>query len=262
MSPIDLFQWWNLVFDLPFVAALIPLLLQATGAAHLGHGGHGVHVDHGGGLQGHHVHVPHFGHHHVEAGVHTAPAAHAGHELVHHAHAHTEHHVQSPGLLSRALGLLGVGKVPIMMVFSSFSFVWGFTGVVANLFFSKVLPVPALFVWPSIGVSLVSSLCFTSMLSQGFARLMPSVETYGTSQETLVGKIGHSLYEINATSGAAVVVDNYSVRVQIKCRTEGVQVIPRGAKVALMRYEEQSQTFFVRQATEALDGSSIPKLLN
>ena len=261
MSLIDLFQWWNLIFDLPFVAALIPLLLQATGAAHLGHGGHGVHIDHGGGLHGHHVQLPHFGHH-IEAGVHTAPAPHAVHEVVHHAHAHTGHHAESSGLLSRSLGLLGIGKVPIMMVFSSFSFVWGFTGVVSNLFFSKVLLFPALFIWPSIGVSLLSSFCLTSVLSQGFARLMPSVETYSTSREELVGKIGHALYEINAGSGAAVVLDNYSNRVQIKCRTEDAQAIPRGAKVTLMRYEEQSQTFFVRPATEALDSSSTQKLLN
>jgi hypothetical protein len=165
-------------------------------------------------------------------------------------------------MLSRALGLLGIGKVPIMMVFSSFSFVWGFTGVMANLFFSKVLPVPALFIWPSVGASLLSSLCFTSALSQGFARLMPSVETYSTSQEELVGKTGRALYEISANSGAAVVVDKYSVRIQIKCRTEDAVSIPHGAKVALMRYDESSQTFFVRSVVEVLEGGSIQKLLN
>lgn len=259
MSPIDLLQWWNLIFDLPFVAALIPLLLQATGAAHLGHAGHGVHVGHL-GLHGHHVHVPHFGHHHIEAGAHAPSVVHAGHEIAPHAHIHAEHHAEGPGILSRALGLLGIGKVPIMMAFSSFSFVWGFTGVVCNLFFSKVLPVPMLFIWPSIGVSLISSLFLTSALSQGFARLMPSVETYTTSREELVGKIGCALYEVNAGSGAAVVLDNYSNRVQIKCRTEDAESIPRGAKVALMRYEEKSQTFFVRQATEVLDDSLSKQL--
>jgi GTP cyclohydrolase I len=93
------------------------------------------------------------------------------------------------------------------------------------------------------------------------ARLMPSVDTYSTSQEELVGRIGHALYEIDSHSGAAVVVDGYSVRIQIKCRTEDGTVIPHSAKVALMRYDESNQTFFVRQVIEALDGSPTPKLL-
>jgi hypothetical protein len=140
-----------------------------------------------------------------------------------------------------------------MMVFSSFCFVWGFTGLVSNQLFAKVFPLPGLFILPSLGISLATSLLLTSVLSQGIARLMPSVETYLTSREDLLGKTGRALYEINQASGAAVVLDNESNRVQIKCRIEAEdrQIIPRGASVALMRYDEQSETFFVRPAGDA-----------
>jgi hypothetical protein len=259
MSLIDLLQWWNLVFELPFIAALIPLLLQAIGAAHLGHGGHDVHLGHGlahGGF--HHHDLPHLPQHHVEAASH-GPAGHDMHTAVaHHGHAQTEHHAESPGLLSRALGLLGIGKVPFMTVFSSFCFVWGFTGIMSNQLIGRLIPVPAVFIWPSVGVALVSSLVLTSGLSNVFYRLMPSVESYGTPLEELTGRTGHALYEINSQAGAAVVLDDKNNRLQVKCSTENAQVIPRGAKITLMRYDEETQTFFVCAAAHSQARAGMP----
>lgn len=246
MQVIDLLQWWNLIFDLPFVAALIPLLLQATGAAHFGHSAHGVHMGHA-GLHGHHLHLPHLGHHAVGAAdAHVAAPAHAAAAPGHAPAAHAAHHAESPGMLSRALGILGIGKVPIMMVFSSFCFVWGFTGLAANLLLASAFAAPALFILPSMGIALASSLLLTGLLSQGVSKVMPSVDTYTTSREGFLGKIGHSLYEINHTSGAAVVLDNESNRVQIKCRTEAEgAVIPRGQSLSVSRYDEQAGMFVV-----------------
>jgi hypothetical protein len=45
----DLFQWWNLIFTLPFSVGMLPLLLQAMGAARLSRVGHEVY------LAGHHL---------------------------------------------------------------------------------------------------------------------------------------------------------------------------------------------------------------
>jgi hypothetical protein len=251
MHPVDLLQWWNLIFDLPFVAALIPLLMQATGAAHFGHGGHGIHLGHvHGGPAGHHFHI---GHHHVEvAAPQAAPAAAApAHAAAGHpqaGHQAAPHGSQSPSAVSRALSLLGIGKVPIMMVFSSFCFLWGFSGLAANLLLAPVFGLPALFILPSMGIALVSSVVLTGALSQGVAKLMPSVETYTTPREGFLGKTGHALYEIDGRSGAAVVLDNESNRVQIKCRTEDEgTVIPRGHSLSVARYDEQKDMFVVRE---------------
>jgi len=250
MHPVDLLQWWNLIFDLPFVAALIPLLMQATGAAHFGHGGHGVHLGHlHGGPAGHHFHL---GHHHLEAAApHAAPAAAPAHAAAGHpqaAHQAATHGSGNPSAISRALSLLGIGKVPIMMVFSSFCFLWGFTGLAANLLLAPAFALPALFILPSMGIALVSSLVLTGALSQGISKVMPSVDTYTTPRAGFLGKTGHALYEINATSGAAVVLDNESNRVQIKCRTdqEGT-VIPRGHSLSVEWFDEQKEMFVVRE---------------
>src|SRR5579864_9754861 len=139
----DLFQWWNLVFTLPFGVGLLPLLLQAAGAAHFGHGGHAVH------LGQHHVphasghHLPHLEHAQVAAHGHVAPPAH-GTTPHTEATAGTHSHPETP---ARLLGILGIGKVPIMLVFSIFCTIWGVTGVAANAFFSKILRAPAVYVW-------------------------------------------------------------------------------------------------------------------
>jgi hypothetical protein len=253
MHSIDLLQWWNLIFDLPFVAALIPLLLQATGAAHFGHSGHGVHIGHAGGLHGHHihlphVHLPHLGHHHVESGgtqvAHAAtaqPAVHTGA-----AHPAPAHHSESPGPIARALGLLGIGKAPIMLVFSCFSFTWGFTGLVANQLLARALPLPGVFIFFSMGIAFASSALLTGVFSQGVSKLMPSVETYTTAKSEFVGKTGRALYTIDGKSGAAVVLDNDSNRVQIKCHTEeGAPALPKGQSLSVSRYDEQCDMFVV-----------------
>jgi hypothetical protein len=249
MHAIDLLQWWNLIFDLPFVAALIPLLLQATGAAHFGHSGHGLHLGHAGGLHGHHIHLPHphlphLGHHAGSGGAHAAapqPVAHTGA-----AHPAPAHHSESPGPIARALSLLGIGKAPIMLVFSSFCFTWGFTGLAANQLLARTLPLPGVSIFFSMGIAFASSVLLTGAVSQGISKLMPSVETYTTTKDEFVGKTGHALYTIDGRCGAAVVLDNESNRVQIKCHTEeSAPAIPKGQSVSVWRYDEQRDMFVV-----------------
>src|SRR5262249_8412356 len=102
----DLFQWWNLIFTLPFGIGLLPLLLQAVGAVPFSHGlGHLPHI---GGS-----HLPH----HVAAHGHAPSAAPAAHAPAHatatagtHAHAASTHahaastHAHAAGTHARAAG--------------------------------------------------------------------------------------------------------------------------------------------------------------
>src|SRR5262249_32175202 len=127
----DLFQWWNLIFTLPFGIGLLPLLLQAVGAVHFSHGGH-VHLPHAGGS---HLHQHAAAHGHAPS---AAPAAHghapsatpAAHAPAHApARAGTHAHAQARQGPARVLSLLGIGKVPIMLIFTIFCLIWGATGV-------------------------------------------------------------------------------------------------------------------------------------
>jgi len=164
------------------------------------------------------------------------------------------HHSESHGPIARALGLLGIGKAPIMLVFSSFSFTWGFTGLVANQLLARALPLPGVFIFFSMGIAFASSALLTGIVSQGVSKVMPSVETYTTSKNEFVGKTGHALYAIDGKSGAALVLDNESNRVQIKCRTEdGAPAIPKGQSLSVSRYDEQRDMFVV-EALALSDG--------
>ena len=134
---MDLLQWWNLVFLLPAVAALLYLLLLALGALPA-EGDHGdIHLEPGDA--------------HFEPGLHVE--IHGTHFEIHPHDViddipHGEHHDTDP--FRGALSLIGVGRIPLSLVLMSFLFLWGFFGWAANQFFASVLPSPALFIWPSL----------------------------------------------------------------------------------------------------------------
>lgn len=248
----DLFQWWNLIFTLPFGIGLLPLMLQAVGAVHFSHSGP-AHLPHIGGH-----HLPHLGHAHVAAQGH-APSA-AAHGTAHApAAAHTHAHAETAQTPSRVLTLLGIGKVPIMLVFSIFCLIWGVTGVAGNQVFSQVLRVPGLYVWPSAVCAFLVAYFTTGGLSQWISHLMPEVETYGTDEERLVGRTAQAAYELSAKAGSAFLLDDQQNRVQVRCRTHDGTTIPRGAEVLLLEYDPKSRIFTVVQLQRETPVTANPR---
>lgn len=252
----DLFQWWNLIFTLPFGVGMLPLLLQAMGTAHFSRAGHAVH------LAGHHLphaggnHLSHLGNGHVSAGV--APGhstslstanAHPAQTLTatHTQSAHGPTHAPTEGLhiVSRLFSILGVGKVPLMLVLSIFCLIWGAAGLAANQIFAMVLRTPALYVWPSMVCAFLVSYASTSALSQLISRIMPQLETYGTEEELLVGRIARAAYDLGASPGSAFLLDDQQNRIQVRCRTHDGSVIPGGAELLLLEYDAPSRIFTV-----------------
>jgi Inner membrane protein YqiJ, N-terminal len=258
----DLFQWWNLIFTLPFGVGMLPLLLQAMGAVHLSHAGHEIH------LAGHHLphsggdHLSHLGnshatiHGHVSAGVAPGHSTSLSTANTHPAPTHTATDTQSThepahaptgglDLLSRLFSILGIGRVPLMLVLSIFCLIWGAAGVAANQIFATVLRTPALYVWPSMICAFLISYASTSGLSQLISRMMPQLETYGTEEELLVGRIARAAYDLGARPGSAFLVDDQQNRIQVRCRTHDGSVIPRGAELLLLEYDPPSRIFTV-----------------
>jgi hypothetical protein len=245
----DLFQWWNLIFTLPFAIGLIPFLLQAAGASLFAHGVHHVHMGH---------HLPHPGHSSVAAHAHVSPSASGAHaQPAAGPHAHSE----APGISSRLLGMLGIGKVPIMLLLSIFCLIWGLTGVAANQIFSHILRAPAAYVAPSAFLAFLVSYFSTGALSQWISTVMPEVETYGTDEEELVGRIARAAYELSARPGSAFLLDDRQNRVQVRCRTHDGSTIPRGAEVLLLEYHPPSRIFTVaRLQREESPAGAQPRL--
>jgi len=269
----DLFQWWNLIFSLPFGIGVLPLLFQAIGAAHLGQGhlhlghhdlhlgdhhlhlGHGHDIAHGGHMPTHAL--PAHGHDTALSAHHAAP--HAGHDAGTNAHAHP-HAEDGQGFFSRLFGFMGIGKVPIMLVFSIFMLIWGGTGLVANQIFAPVLKLPALYAWPSMLCAGIISYFSTSAVAGLINRLMPQYESYGTSEELLVGRVAEASYALDGRPGSAFLLDDNNNRVLVRCKTHDGSVIPRGEKVLLLEYDPTSRVYTVTRFQPELPSNSQPQL--
>ena len=245
----DLFQWWNLIFTLPFGIGLLPLLLQAVGAVHFGHGGP-AHLSHVGGN-----HIPH----HVPAHSGAPSAAPAAHGPAHApAMAGTHAHADAQQAPARVLSILGIGKVPIMLLFSIFCLIWGATGIVGNQVFSMILRSSALYVWPSMLCALLVASSTTGGLASWISRLMPDTETYGTDEQLLVGCTAQAAYELSARTGSAFLLDDQQNRIQVRCRTHDGSTIPRGAEVLLLEYDAKSRIFTVVRFQRETPPANVP----
>lgn len=237
MTLAELFQWWNLLFVLPFGVALLLTLLQATGALHLGRIGYGFHFGHHGHL-GRDFHADH-------SGQATASEAQTGNDYGTGHHADPGHQLGfGSRLMNASFGLLGFGKAPFMVVLSSFCLTWGFVGLMANKVFGNILP-PEIFIWLTMLIALTVATVSTGLLARGIARFMPSTESYGTRENDFTGKTGKAITKISSTDGSVATFDNYHNRVELKCRTDGDEVIPYGSEVVLLYYDEETRRYIV-----------------
>jgi membrane protein implicated in regulation of membrane protease activity len=213
---MDLLQWWNLVFLLPALAALLYLLLLAFGA--MPGEGHDLHP--GGHVELHHDH----------------DLAHGDGDPFH-----------------GALNLIGVGRVPLSLLLMSFGLLWGFFGWLGVQIFRGVLVTPALFIWPAAVLALIGSTVFTSVLARGLGRLMPSTESYGAGARELVGRVADVRYSLTESAGTVQTYDRLGSLHEVPARVlPGETAIPAGARVILWRFDEQAGAYLALQ-DEAID---------
>lgn len=229
---MDLLQWYNLIFLLPLGWPVMYVLMMAFGLSwgetdadvepELDAGTDvGVEADVEGDVDAD-----------VEADVEgDAGAGHALHEA---------------GAIERVLTFFGVGKVPVSILVMSFCFLWAFAGMGCNWLLGKNAGGAAGVVWVSVAVAGMVSMIGTRWFAKVLGRLIPSVETYGTSKRELIGLQGEVLYEITADSGNARLRDEYGNLRDVSCRVSpGEPNIPVGVKVVLLRYDKAADAFAV-----------------
>ena len=205
-----LLEWWNLVFVLPFLLGIGYYLVLATGTVALDHD-HDADVD-----------VDHDG---VE-------------------HAVGSEHPSAGGLL-HVLSLLGVGRVPLSIVLTTFCLVWGFVGYASNQLLGERLPA-SVFPWISLVAAAVAAFVFTRSFAGLLARLVPRTQSYGVARGDLQGRVGRVRFTVTETFGAAVVADQYNFPHEVDCRVRpGEPPIPVGANVYLTEYDPERNLFFV-----------------
>src|SRR3989338_6093227 len=122
------------------------------------------------------------------------------------AHAHDVH---DRGFMSRALSLFGIGRVPLSIILTTASLLWGGVGLAAGFlaepalgvgFISGVLAVAAAWLTMTVG---------TGSLARLVARVMPTSETYRVTKRDLIGRTGTMLFPIAPQSTGYVQVNDH-----------------------------------------------------
>lgn len=252
MSVSDLLQWWNLIYAVPLVVSLVWIAATVIAGAH-GDGGH----SHGAGHAVHDVahgvenaigHALHHGAGHDVGHGHADDAGHAGDASHSHGQSHDDTRtISATGLLFL---VLGIGQVPVTLLIGIFMLCWGAFGLFANQLLSAGVKYPALYIWPSVGITLGVSLVLTRCLSAVVGRLIPPTETFGVTRLELVGSIGKTVFATTQTAGTVDIKDTYGTvhRVQAKAE-DGAEPIPTGTEVMVLDFDEDDKRYVVRVST-------------
>ncbi len=146
------------------------------------------------------------------------------------------------------LSILGLGRVPLSIVLTTFGLLWGVIGWFAVRTFKAMWPEPGTFIWPSLAVTLVGAGLITRLAVSLLARILPRTESYGAGTRELVGRLADTRYAVSATAGSVQVYDQYGTLHEVPARVlPGESAIPAGTRVVLWRYDEKASAYLVTQ---------------
>ncbi len=198
----ELLRWENLVFLLPLIGTVCYLILFASGLG----GGKDIDTDH---------------------------------DLDH--HIDHDHDFEHGGILYNLLSVLGIGRVPVSIVFMSMGFIWGFGGYACNRLYGNVSL--------SLAVACLSALVGTSLISLIVGKLMPKVQSFAVTNQQLVGQVGLVLNEVTPTSGTVRVRDTHGSILDIPARVRtGESNVPKDTRVCLTQFDSAQCAFLISRA--------------
>ncbi|MBI2483361.1 DUF1449 family protein [Candidatus Uhrbacteria bacterium] len=224
------FAWQNIIFLIPLVFGVLMVLAQALGL----HGDGDTDADHD-----------------------VAHDAHVGHE--HDGSSSEQHHdTHHEGFAAKALGLLGVGRVPMSTILASLGLLFGGVGIGINRMLESILPVPIVYGMISVAVASVAAFMGTGFMARLIARVLPKTETYSLRKEGLVGRTGELLFGIKpGQEGVLLVRDPSGSPHQVTARLERAdQFLPKEAKVLITGYEPEGNWYHVVPESALFEGRS------
>ncbi len=260
MSAELMLAWWNLLFIVPFLLALLYLAVYAVSGVTFGDGdvemAGDLHADLGGDL---HADVDHDFDggvdHDLDGGIDHDVDGDMDHDLE--GDADGDAHLETNGggssaavhelpLHLSAMSWLGLGRVPLSILLMVLLITWGVIGFIANVILMPVMPWPWMSVLGSLPAAAIGSLFITRNVVRLVARWMPTMETYARRTGELVGTAGEAIYDINQEFGMASVRDSRGDLFQVACRVyPDDKPIGKGAKVLLVDYNDDQKWFFV-----------------
>lgn len=234
-----LLEWQHLVFLIPLFFGMLLVSGSLTGL--IGHGD----VDH-------EFHVAEADHdvagdadHDVEQ-----DPMHAAHVVApeQHTEAHGHHDLHDRGLVAKTLSLLGIGRVPLSIILTTASFLWGGIGMAVSFVVEPVLGIGFVSGGIAVVVAWFAMTVGTGSLARLIARVMPSSETYRITKRDLIGRTGTALFAIASQSSGYVQVNDHEGnlhQVRVCVRDEE---IPKGSTVLLYQYDHEEDLYFARSA--------------
>ncbi len=261
-----LVAWWNLIYTIPFLLAVVYLGIYAVSGLTFGEHDADFDTDADGDINADHD---------LDADADLD----ADHDLDHdlHADADTDHDTDhdaeaedgqtvatQPARLGsstgdqitsfdapfylKTLSWLGLGRVPMSIVLMVLMLSWGAIGFIVNRLLEGFLPSGALALVGSIPLAGLGSAGLTRLVVRGMGRWLPTSETNAEPWEKLVGCAGEALYDIDHGFGLATVRNRRGDLFQVPVRVyEHKSPLPKGARVLLVDYDSVKKHFYVTE---------------
>lgn len=145
------------------------------------------------------------------------------------------------------LSFIGVGKVPMLVVFLILFVTVGLLGWLLNGVIQSVIgSFPGLLILLTLPVATVSGAVFTSRVARLIGNLVPPLTTTASRAQALVGMTGTvtSPY-VDHVYGQVHLRDLGSTLISVFAITEDGEAIPRGEKVLLVSYDAAGRRYQV-----------------
>jgi len=253
----SLLAWANVPFVVALGVAVGFALLQMTGLLGLLAGG----GDHEGDAD-----------HDVDGGHDADADADGGHDADHDAeheadHDHDADHDadqdEAPGLGQQLLAGLGVGKVPLSIIWQTYAAAFGFAGVAANtVYLSRTGALPAHNLAWTLPGALLFGYATTRLLARAVGRIVADPRQEATTRRQLVGHSGVVIStRIDAEFGEVRLKDKTGHMLRVICRTRDDRPIPEGREVVVVDWDREGDRLYVAplDAYDEPPGPGAPK---
>jgi membrane protein implicated in regulation of membrane protease activity len=224
-----LLAWANVPFLVALGVAVGFALLQMTGLLSLLAGG------------GDHDHD-----HDVDGG-HEGDAD-ADHEAdADHDHDHDADHEQGPGLGRELLAGLGVGQVPLSIIWQTYAVAFGFAGIAGNFVYAAGAgELPAVNLVGTVPAAAIFAYGVTRLLSRALGRVVADPRQEATTRLELVGHAGVVISSrIDAEFGEVRIKDKTGHTLRVICRTRDDRPIAEGREVVIVDWAREGDRLYV-----------------
>jgi len=258
-----LFAWYNVIFIVPFVVAMLYVGIYAVTGLTFGDAevdadadvDADAHVE----MEGH---VEGAGHFESDADADADADIDADADVDADAHVEADTHLEghaddgavAPGsVLAGVLSFLGIGRVPLSLTLMVLLLCWGMIGVIANMVLWEKYQNETVVAAISIPLAFVGSLLCSRLLTAVMVRWFPTHESYIQRRHELLGAIGEVILPIDSNFGMAAVRDDNHDLFHVACRANAIQQpLEKGTKVKLIAYNGKQKLYYVAQYDPAV----------